>query len=56
MGHEAQGRMVASKALLVGCSGLGVEIAKNCIITGINLSEPQSRYHVGPVLYCVIDY
>jgi len=36
MGHEAQRRMMASKALLIGCSGLGVEIAKNCILAGIH--------------------
>lgn len=36
MGHEAQRRMMASKAMLVGCSGLGVEIAKNCILAGIS--------------------
>jgi molybdopterin/thiamine biosynthesis adenylyltransferase len=57
MGHEAQGRMVASKALLAGCSVLGIEIAKNsCILAGINLSEPQSQHHLGPVLHRVIDY
>jgi ubiquitin-activating enzyme E1 len=36
MGHEAQRRMMASNVLLVGCSGLGVEIAKNCILAGIS--------------------
>eukprot|EP00529_Nitzschia_sp_RCC80_P003907 CAMPEP_0113454200 /NCGR_PEP_ID=MMETSP0014_2-20120614/7742_1 /TAXON_ID=2857 /ORGANISM="Nitzschia sp." /LENGTH=1060 /DNA_ID=CAMNT_0000345601 /DNA_START=215 /DNA_END=3397 /DNA_ORIENTATION=+ /assembly_acc=CAM_ASM_000159 len=36
MGHEAQRRMMASKAMLVGCSGLGVEVAKNCILAGIH--------------------
>lgn len=28
--------MMASKAMLVGCSGLGVEVAKNCILAGIH--------------------
>jgi ubiquitin-activating enzyme E1 len=36
MGHEAQRRMMASKALVVGMSGLGVEVAKNCILAGIS--------------------
>lgn len=36
MGHEAQRRMMASKALVVGCSGLGVEVAKNCILAGLS--------------------
>mmetsp|Transcript_70685 Transcript_70685/g.106941 ORF Transcript_70685/g.106941 Transcript_70685/m.106941 type:complete len:1043 (-) Transcript_70685:78-3206(-) len=43
MGHEAQRRMMASKALIVGCSGLGVEIAKNCILAGLHslvLADP----------------
>ena len=28
--------MMASKAMLVGCSGLGVEVAKNCILAGLH--------------------
>lgn len=36
MGHEAQRRMMQSSCLLIGCSGLGVEIAKNCILAGIH--------------------
>ncbi len=36
MGHEAQRRMMASRVLLVGCSGLGAEVAKNCILAGIS--------------------
>jgi len=36
MGHEAQRRMMASHALLFGLSGLGVEVAKNCILAGIS--------------------
>ena len=35
MGHEAQRRMMASQALLIGVSGLGAEVAKNCILAGI---------------------
>ena len=36
MGHEAQRRMMASSALVLGVSGLGVEVAKNCILAGLN--------------------
>ena len=36
MGHEAQRRMMASRALLIGLSGLGAEVAKNCILAGIS--------------------
>jgi len=45
MGHEAQRRMMASKALVVGLSGLGVEVAKNCILAGLQsvwLADPLS--------------
>jgi ubiquitin-activating enzyme E1 len=36
MGHEGQRRMMASSCLVVGLSGLGVEIAKNCALAGIH--------------------
>lgn len=36
MGHEAQRRMMASNALLFGLSGLGAEVAKNCILAGLS--------------------
>ena len=36
MGHEAQRRMMSSRAVLLGLSGLGVEIAKNIILAGIS--------------------
>jgi ubiquitin-activating enzyme E1 len=36
MGHEAQRRMMSSKVLLIGMSGLGAEVAKNCILAGVN--------------------
>lgn len=45
MGHEAQRRMMASSCLLIGVSGLGVEIAKNCILAGIHgivVCDPES--------------
>jgi ubiquitin-activating enzyme E1 len=56
MGHEAQRRMMASKALLVGCSGLGLEIAKNCILAGINslvIADPvaPTSYDLGGNCY-----
>ncbi|CAB9502135.1 Ubiquitin-activating enzyme E1 1 [Seminavis robusta] len=36
MGHEAQRRMMASNVVLVGCGGLGVEVAKNGILAGLH--------------------
>lgn len=36
MGHEAQRRMMSSRAVILGVSGLGVEIAKNIILAGIS--------------------
>mmetsp|Transcript_2071 Transcript_2071/g.3691 ORF Transcript_2071/g.3691 Transcript_2071/m.3691 type:complete len:1061 (+) Transcript_2071:100-3282(+) len=44
MGHEAQKRMMASRAVIVGVSGLGVEVAKNIILSGISsvmLCDPE---------------
>mmetsp|Transcript_11014 Transcript_11014/g.33776 ORF Transcript_11014/g.33776 Transcript_11014/m.33776 type:complete len:1045 (+) Transcript_11014:298-3432(+) len=35
LGHEAQRRMATSNVLIVGMSGLGVEIAKNVILAGV---------------------
>mmetsp|Transcript_8616 Transcript_8616/g.25519 ORF Transcript_8616/g.25519 Transcript_8616/m.25519 type:complete len:1052 (-) Transcript_8616:89-3244(-) len=56
MGHEAQRRMMASKALLVGCSGLGAEVAKNCILAGIHSMVlvdplPANTYDLGGNFY-----
>lgn len=45
MGHEAQRRMMASRALLIGMSGLGAEVAKNCILAGLSsltLCDPET--------------
>jgi ubiquitin-activating enzyme E1 len=45
MGHEAQRRMMTSSALLLGLSGLGAEVAKNCILAGISsikLCDPNT--------------
>jgi len=36
MGHEAQRRMMASNVVLIGCGGLGVEIAKNGVLAGLH--------------------
>jgi ubiquitin-activating enzyme E1 len=60
MGHEAQRRMMASKALLVGCSGLGVEVAKNCILAGIHSLVlvdplPPNTYDLGGNFYLTPD-
>ena len=44
MGHEAQRRMMASRAVILGMSGLGAEIAKNIILAGISsvtLCDPE---------------
>ena len=44
MGHEAQRKMMESKAVIIGISGLGVEIAKNIILAGISsvtLCDPE---------------
>lgn len=35
LGHEGQRRMAGSSILIVGCDGLGVEIAKNVILAGV---------------------
>jgi len=56
MGHEAQRRMMASKALLIGCSGLGIEVAKNCTLAGIHSLVlvdplPPNTYDVGGNFY-----
>jgi len=60
MGHEAQRRMMASKALMVGCSGLGVEVAKNCILAGIHSIVivdplPANSYDLGGNFYLSAD-
>ncbi|GAA5923643.1 E1 ubiquitin-activating protein UBA1 [Sporobolomyces koalae] len=43
LGHEAMKRMAASDVLIIGMSGLGVEIAKNVCLAGVKsvtLSDP----------------
>jgi len=56
MGHEAQRRMMSSKALVIGVSGLGAEIAKNCILAGISSISlldpaPPTSYDLGSNFY-----
>ena len=56
MGHEAQRRMMSSRAVLLGLSGLGVEIAKNIILAGISsvtLCDPAkpTSYDLGGNFY-----
>ena len=56
MGHEAQRRMMASTALVIGASGLGVEVAKNCILAGIHRLDlcdpaPPDSFDLGGNFY-----
>uniref|UniRef100_A0A7S4R5V0 E1 ubiquitin-activating enzyme n=1 Tax=Ditylum brightwellii TaxID=49249 RepID=A0A7S4R5V0_9STRA len=56
MGHEAQRRMMASHALLIGASGLGAEVAKNCILAGISSitlcdPNPANSFDLGGNFY-----
>lgn len=56
MGHEAQRRMMSSRAVIVGMSGLGAEIAKNIILAGISsvtLVDPTlpTSYDLGGNFY-----
>jgi ubiquitin-activating enzyme E1 len=56
MGHEAQRRMMSSRAVLIGMSGLGVEVAKNIILAGVSsvtLCDPEapSSFDLGGNFY-----
>lgn len=56
MGHEAQRRVMAAGCLVVGCAGLGAEIAKNCILAGVHSltlvdPEPPTAYDLGGNFY-----
>jgi len=49
MGHEAMQKMGASHVLIAGLRGLGVEIAKNVILTGVKsvtLYDPEPVSHM----------
>jgi len=48
MGHEAQKKMMVSDVLVVGLSGLGVEVAKNIILAGV---KSVTLYDPSPVTY-----
>ena len=48
MGHEAQKKMMVSDVLVVGLSGLGVEVAKNIILAGV---KSVTLYDPAPVSY-----
>lgn len=37
LGHEAMKKMAQSNVLVIGANSLGVEISKNCILSGINM-------------------
>jgi ubiquitin-activating enzyme E1 len=56
MGHEAQRRMMSSKVLLLGMSGLGAEVAKNCILAGVHTlvlcdPTPPNSFDLGGNFY-----
>jgi len=56
MGHAAQRRMMSSSCLLIGLSGVGVEVAKNIILAGISsltLLDPEkpSSFDLGGNFY-----
>lgn len=48
LGHDAMSRMAQSNVLIVGLSGVGVEIAKNVILTGV---KSVSLYDESTVSY-----
>ena len=56
MGHEAQQKMMVSDVLIVGLSGLGVEVAKNVILAGVKSvtlydPEPVTAFDLGANFY-----
>lgn len=56
MGHDAQRRMMKSRVLVIGLSGLGVEIAKNCILAGVSVlilcdPYPTNSFDLGGNFY-----
>eukprot|EP01080_Neovahlkampfia_damariscottae_P011921 gene11921-5326_t len=49
LGHEAMKRMASSDVLIVGLNGVGVEVAKNVILTGVKsvtLCDTQNVTHM----------
>lgn len=56
MGHEAQRRMMGASVVMVGVSGLGVEICKNIVLAGIRSltlidPTPPTAYDLGANFY-----
>jgi len=56
MGHEAQQRLMVSDVLIVGMSGLGVEVAKNVVLAGVKSvtlydPTPVTSYDLGGNFY-----
>jgi ubiquitin-activating enzyme E1 len=56
MGHEAQKRMMTSSVVLIGCSGVGMEIAKNVVLAGISTLTlidplPPNSFDLGANFY-----
>jgi ubiquitin-activating enzyme E1 len=56
MGHEAQQRLMVSDVLIVGLSGLGVEVAKNVILAGVKSvtlydPNPATAFDLGANFY-----
>uniref|UniRef100_A0A7S1Z3V9 E1 ubiquitin-activating enzyme n=2 Tax=Ditylum brightwellii TaxID=49249 RepID=A0A7S1Z3V9_9STRA len=56
MGHDAHRKLMSSNVLVIGLSGLGVEIAKNCILAGVSeitLCDPipPTWYDLGANFY-----
>uniref|UniRef100_A0A672YZ73 E1 ubiquitin-activating enzyme n=1 Tax=Sphaeramia orbicularis TaxID=375764 RepID=A0A672YZ73_9TELE len=47
LGHEAMHRMGAADVLIAGMRGLGVEIAKNVILSGVKSVTVQDEGHTG---------
>jgi len=61
MGHEAQRRMMSSSVLLIGMSGLGAEVAKNCILAGLHTlvlldPTPPNSFDLGGNFYLTEEH
>lgn len=56
LGHDTMERLASSKVLIIGLSGLGLEIAKNIVLSGVNNivfsdDEPVSNIDAGTNFY-----
>ncbi|KAI0563060.1 ubiquitin-activating enzyme E1 [Gracilaria domingensis] len=61
LGHEAMRAMAKSAVLIIGCDGLGVEIAKNVILAGVRSvsvydPEPPSMADLSSNFYLTEDH